>query len=374
MHSRERGRGWSAVIQPEELEELEKLGDEPATDPHMVVDEAFSFDDPPTTRSPMPDFSLEGHAATPEVLGGADDPTPPPALSLDPSAGAPPPPLGEGRRLRLPIPGGGGGRARGSAEPVRPGGPALGGGFAITIGAATPPPAVEDARPRDAGVVDALAPLSSAELVDKLSEPLAPRAAKPTPWREYRELIRTIVGGVVVIAGVIAYQLLRDDAPAADGGGQARVLVAPKVGPTSGGAGATSGPLTAPPGPSKAGGDPSAAGRSTGAERTGEPVGANASVVASEPVDPQPGVEASTASRIQKTKTPMVTIVSAPAGALVEINGTIYGNTPLIMPSPAQVERLAVRLKLDKYKSWDGTVTTNEAGHFSLNVQLDKAR
>lgn len=76
----------------------------------------------------------------------------------------------------------------------------------------------------------------------------------------------------------------------------------------------------------------------------------------------------------QKTKTPMLTIVSTPPGALVEINGTVYKRTPLIMPSPSQMRSLSIRLKKDGFKKWEQTIKPNEAGHFSVNVKLESLR
>ncbi|MCK6552857.1 PEGA domain-containing protein, partial [Myxococcota bacterium] len=88
--------------------------------------------------------------------------------------------------------------------------------------------------------------------------------------------------------------------------------------------------------------------------------------------DPAAGGES--AEKGQRTKTPMVTIVTSPPGALVEINGVLFGNTPVIMPSPAATDHLSVKLVLDRYKKWEGEVTANEAGHFSLNVKLERTK
>lgn len=67
---------------------------------------------------------------------------------------------------------------------------------------------------------------------------------------------------------------------------------------------------------------------------------------------------------------PMLSIVSTPSGAIVDIDGVVYGRTPLIMPSPRKETALSVTLKKPGHKTHTEVLTRNEGGHFSLNVSL----
>ncbi len=67
---------------------------------------------------------------------------------------------------------------------------------------------------------------------------------------------------------------------------------------------------------------------------------------------------------------PMLSIVSTPSGAIVDIDGVVYGRTPLIMPSPRNESALSVTLKKPGHKTHTEVLTRNEGGHFSLNVSL----
>lgn len=70
----------------------------------------------------------------------------------------------------------------------------------------------------------------------------------------------------------------------------------------------------------------------------------------------------------------MLSVVTVPGGALVEIDGVIYGRSPLIMPSPKDRKSLRVKLKLDDHQPWEQVVRPNEAGHFNVNVKLEPFR
>ena len=98
------------------------------------------------------------------------------------------------------------------------------------------------------------------------------------------------------------------------------------------------------------------------------------------PAKPKPKPAAKAASKVvpppapetRKATTPILSILSIPSGARVEIDGTIYGTTPLIQPSPPKVKSLSIRLLKDNYKSFETVLTPNEAGHFNLNATLEK--
>lgn len=70
----------------------------------------------------------------------------------------------------------------------------------------------------------------------------------------------------------------------------------------------------------------------------------------------------------------MISIVSQPLGAKVEIDGTIYGKTPFIQPSPKGKAMLSVRLLMDGHKIWRETLTPDESGHFSATAKLSPSR
>ncbi|MGF1509598.1 MAG: PEGA domain-containing protein [Myxococcota bacterium] len=72
-------------------------------------------------------------------------------------------------------------------------------------------------------------------------------------------------------------------------------------------------------------------------------------------------------------RVPVLSVVSSPPGALVEVDGTIYGRTPLILPSP-RAERFEVRLRLDEHRPFRTVVGPNDAGHFSVNATLEPIR
>ncbi len=84
------------------------------------------------------------------------------------------------------------------------------------------------------------------------------------------------------------------------------------------------------------------------------------------PSTPTPGGETTPNSTVE----PMMSIVTVPKGALVEINGTLYGRTPIIKPGPKGVDSLFVSIKLKGHRRWEGQVSRNKAGHFSIQATL----
>jgi len=78
--------------------------------------------------------------------------------------------------------------------------------------------------------------------------------------------------------------------------------------------------------------------------------------------------------RTRPAPAPMVSVVSEPPGAMVQLDGVVYGETPLILPAPAGQGTMEVVLRLDGYVTHEGFLEANEAGHFSLNVKLQPRR
>ena len=75
---------------------------------------------------------------------------------------------------------------------------------------------------------------------------------------------------------------------------------------------------------------------------------------------------------VPKPVLPMMSILSEPLGALVEINGKVYGKTPLIRQSPQSTGSLKVRLRFKHHETLDTTVWPNKDGHYEAKLILRK--
>ena len=73
-----------------------------------------------------------------------------------------------------------------------------------------------------------------------------------------------------------------------------------------------------------------------------------------------------------KTVLPMMSILSEPLGALVEINGKVYGKTPLIRQSPQSKGALKLRLRFKHYETLNTSVWPNKDGHYEAKLILKK--
>jgi len=73
-----------------------------------------------------------------------------------------------------------------------------------------------------------------------------------------------------------------------------------------------------------------------------------------------------------KAVLPMMSILSEPLGALVEINGKVYGKTPLIRQSPQSKGALKLRLRFKHYETLNTTVWPNKDGHYETKLILKK--
>ncbi len=180
---------------------------------------------------------------------------------------------------------------------------------------------------------------SSAGLVERLGGP-QPASPVVEGARAYRELYMTIVAVLIVMVAAIAYQFTRANGSRPDKAEAPAAAPPPPPVPARAG--------TAPlnrtvPGPSMTSSDP--AGSSSAGSTEGR--------------------------RRSTTSTPMLTIVSTPSGAMVNIDGLVYGETPLIKPGPRDKAALSITLNLEGYRKYSRIVTRNEAGHFSLNVRLE---
>jgi hypothetical protein len=304
-------------------------------------------------------------------------------LVISPTGGSALQPGAPERKLRLPLPGGKpSASVAADLNAPQPG---------ISL---PPPPAVllrSEPEPADAPQARSF---SSADLLEKLSDDGDKKKKQGGGWRDYKDVIRTGVLGALILGGIIGYRVYsssKETPPpakipldmglhgpnAAKGAGPTAPAPssngAPGAGPT--------GPETTNPGapnPNALGTDPQTQQATQQATQQGTP----SPPAPATPQNTQSTQNAQNAQnapevehkRVIKAQIPMVSIVSDPVGAMVEIDGTVYGKTPLIMPCPHNVDRMHVRLKSNKYQTWDQQLTPSEAGHFSVNAVLKPLR
>lgn len=68
---------------------------------------------------------------------------------------------------------------------------------------------------------------------------------------------------------------------------------------------------------------------------------------------------------------PILSVMTVPAEATVEINGLVRGKSPLVMKSPSGSAPLRVKVTKNRYKTWQELVSPNETGHFVVKVVLE---
>lgn len=182
------------------------------------------------------------------------------------------------------------------------------------------------------------------ELVEKLGA--TSPATRPPPgghirglWKEYREVILSIVGGIAVVTAA-AFYTRWPQAPQKNPNQASTRRISPSAVPPS-----RANPSPRPP-PTRP-----------------EPLPNTPNAQAAPEKHPAPE------RRPTKTRTPMLSVLSHPPGALVDIGGVIYGKTPLVMPSP-HAESLNITLKLGGFRTWHQVVRPSETGHFSVHVKL----
>ena len=179
---------------------------------------------------------------------------------------------------------------------------------------------------------------STAGLVDRLNDS-APAPSVVEGAHTYRELYITIVVVAVLMISVIIYQFLPSN-PVVP-------VVLPDT-PKNDLAGTPTPGTTAP--------------RDTTADGPPTP-----KPTPTPPAPPAPPAKQSKST----TAIPMLSVVTTPSGALVQINGIVYGKTPLIEPGPRDRTPLQVTLTKKGFRKFSSVLAPNEAGHFSLNVKLE---
>ncbi len=85
-------------------------------------------------------------------------------------------------------------------------------------------------------------------------------------------------------------------------------------------------------------------------------------------VVPAPEPEVAT----QPKPSPVLSVMTVPSGAQVEVDGRVYGQSPLVIPSPAS-RGLMIRVRHPGFRIWEGVVHPNEAGHFQVQISLEAA-
>ena len=74
---------------------------------------------------------------------------------------------------------------------------------------------------------------------------------------------------------------------------------------------------------------------------------------------------------IQKQTIPMLSILSVPSGALVEIGGRTYGKTPVIRMSPKTSGPLKIKLRLSDHRTEEVMIRPNKDGHYEVQLTLE---
>lgn len=171
----------------------------------------------------------------------------------------------------------------------------------------------------------------SAELMGKLDPGREPAKTPGEGSIFTKEVILTIAGGILVLAAAIAYSWSSGDASEAAKEEPVADVAAP------------------PPITKKAPEPPVVPVKKTETPKPPEP------------------------PAVRKAAVPILSILSSPSGATVEIDGTIYGKTPLIEKLPNGPQALSIRLMKDNYKKFESVVRKNDAGHYSLNATLERA-
>jgi len=202
------------------------------------------------------------------------------------------------------------------------------------------------------------AAFSGDDFADKIAGPLgAKTASAPSGWREYRELIATGVIGALLLGGAITWRVmnppeeLEGSAPAGPlragqrrGLGQQQPSTPPSPVPsTTSNAAPNDVAESAPPVPQSAPG-----------------------------TQPTPSPSASAKADIKpiRAATPMLTVITVPSEADVEINDQFVGRSPLITTAPAGTKVLSLRVSKDGHQVYEQKLAPNEGGHFSASVKL----
>ncbi len=174
----------------------------------------------------------------------------------------------------------------------------------------------------------------SGELMDRLAADTPPAPTKEPFFVEYKELLSAIALALALIGGFVVYKLLSADDVE---------VIAPPVNQAR-----TPGKLDPAPAPKKD--EPPAKAL----------VEANPQIKeAPEPPPPPPAQ-------------PMLSVMTVPSEATIEVNGLVRGKSPMVIKSPSGNTPLRMKITKNRYKTWEEVVAPNEAGHFVVKVALEE--
>lgn len=308
--------GWAGIIDPEEVElPTDSARADPDLDPITQAD-APAVDDPVLAAM----LELDGdpsHGRSP--LPRSDtEPNAPPGLKIPDADTAP--------ELRLPTP-------DANAKPT----PRL----------SLPSPPATAAKPAIASPE-----LNQDKLLAGLSSKPRSEIAARVPGGRRKEPLITAAVAVVLLLGILVYQWIQPS-PADEPAPQARSVAAQRraaINRARAGQVNTTPPATQTPGTVAPGLAPT--------------------TTPSKPAIAAPEVKQAPV----KAAIPMLSILSTPAGAEVEIDGKAAGRTPVIRPSPQNGPPIKIKVSLKRYETWEEAVYANEAGHYVAQVELRKRK
>ena len=195
-------------------------------------------------------------------------------------------------------------------------------------------------------------------------EDVSPKTWDPkvnATWADYRQVITILSAGVVTIALILFFKAQETTTDTSESG-----MVAPtKVSPNERlekRESVRAGQFASTPPSSK---NASVKSKAPVAKPKPKPAVA-------EPTPVKTEVAEETSPRPTEVKAiPMLSILSVPLGALVEIEGKVYGKTPLIRMSPQTSGALEIKLKHKLYKTTEATIRPNENGHYEIQVKME---
>ncbi|MCB9653863.1 MAG: PEGA domain-containing protein [Deltaproteobacteria bacterium] len=264
------------------------------------------------------------------------------------------------RKLSLPRPGE---RGPSLQEAAGLSAPVLSPRISIGMSESAPPtldgsePGRRQSTPREPAFSQSFSP---EEWAEQLGEAPAPPKPKRAPWREYREVITVAFLGLCAIGGAIAYQ---ETAPNQEA--RAHEAAASSTATQTPEANVASASMTAAPDSKPS--PPPATNNPRTSPLTIKSSGAASASAKPSPSEPAPELEARSEVK------PMLSVITIPAGASVEINGVPLGRSPLVRPSPHAKGRIEVTVKKQGFNTTSSFVSPNSAGHYSLTVQLEKS-
>ncbi|MBK8014761.1 MAG: PEGA domain-containing protein [Deltaproteobacteria bacterium] len=184
---------------------------------------------------------------------------------------------------------------------------------------------------------------SQANWAEQLAETQPAPTRRRASWREYREVLTVAFLGLCAIGGAIAYQKTAPDSDA-----HVRAAVPNETNASTPNIASAS--MASTP--------------STPASATSPP---------ERRANRSPEQNSNSKPDAVSKVTPMLSVITIPAGAVVEVNGINAGKSPLVRPSPHANGRIEVTVKKAGFNTASSFVSPNSAGHYALTVQMEKS-